>query len=206
MTKFIRWSGKTSEDVSYGGTVRFINNHEDFTFEKVSGSCIPTQLLVHILWTHSSLQSFRDSALKLKRKNNWSLGRHDGMSGCTDWYICFERNGYIFHTKGIIHSSMNGLQNEDIKNVWIKDVFDCLWAMKQEGTCYCDAFTKALPFNIYDITKDVEERRENFKKICYDESDGYGTEFPESSDEEIVDYSNYTPSEGCEIEKGDSDE
>ena len=197
---YIKWSNSEN---TFGGTVRFSLNGELFTFAKVSGSCIPTEAPIELLWHHPSLKILRDFAVTLNRKNSWKLGEHIGMSGCRDFYIQFLTNtGLIKQSNDIIHVSMNDLQNRDIKDIWIKDIFDCLWGMKLHGY-FAEAFNNNEPdaepkFGYVDVTNDYIQRIEEFKKDCFSSSDGFGTvENIETinHEEELVDYSNYVPAD-----------
>lgn len=197
---YIKWSNSEN---TFGGTVRFSLNGEMFTFEKVSGSCIPTEALIELLWHYPSLKSLRDVASSLTRKNSWKLGEHIGMSGCRDFYIQFLTNtGLIKRSNDIIHVSMNDLQNRDIKDIWIKDIFDCLWGMKLHGY-FAEAFNNDEPdaepkFGYVDVTNDYIRRIKEFMKDSFSSSDGFGTiENSEviNHEEELVDYSNYVPAD-----------
>lgn len=181
MEMYIRWNnGKLFRDDvdSFGGKFKIEVANNTFKFKRVSGSAIPTDQLVGFLWFWPGLEKVRENAKKLMRKNPWTVIRRDGMSGCSDWSIQYlDRLGLVRKTKSIIHSSMNGKQNEDIE-VWIKDLYDVLWWMKKEG-CFPSSFVDDPDpdcFVFSDITDEVIARRNEFNKGALEPECGFGYE------------------------------
>ncbi len=197
----IRWNnGKINYDESIGGTFKIELIANTFKFKRISGSAIPTDQLIGFLWFWPGLEKAREKAKNLRRINPWKVSRRDGMSGCSDWYIQFlDRLGFVRKTKTIIHSSMNGKQNEDI-DVWVKDLYDVLWWMKKEG-CFPSSFEGGPDpdcFAFLDITDEVISRRKEFNEGSLEPECGFGYE-EALIDEDLLykdhlnDYSNYTP-------------
>jgi hypothetical protein len=183
MEKYLKWKNK---ELKVGGTVRFVLEGDMFSFQKVSGSSIPTRALIELLWNSVALADFRSAAADCKRSGNWSLGHRYGMSGCTDWYIRYlTKEGTIKCTKDIIHSSMNDKQNYDITGIWIRDLYDCLWAMQKYGL-YLSSFINDdnTPYNYKDITDDVLRTRNAFLKDSYS---GFNQGFGEYFSAKIID-------------------
>ena len=199
------WSkGVKGREGSEGGVIRLRFIGFNFIFEKVSGSSIPTEALIGLMWNHPALKDFRDTAALCKRTDSWSVKRFDGMSGCSSWHIQYLRNGRVCTSNCILHSSMNGKQNENIQ-CYIRDFFDVLWELKKTG-CYPDQFdpNEIDEYGYVDITEKVLSERKEFRKTAHGPDEGFGCKEevypfpvvdPQSDDEPTVDYSNYTPTE-----------
>ncbi len=210
----IRWNnGKKNSDLdSFGGTFKIELLANTFKFKRISGSTIPTEQLIGFLWFWPGLEKAREKAKNLRRINPWKVIRRDGMSGCSDWYIQYlDGLGVVRRTKTIIHSSMNGNQNEDIE-VWVKDLYDVLWWLQKEG-CFPSAFVNEPDpdcFAFQDITDEVIARRNEFQEGSLEPECGFGYEedlinedllYKDRSDYSEYDLSKYVPTKDDEEDK-----
>lgn len=214
---FVRWNNgeRWESEGSKGGTFRLsLDNNDRFCYEITSGSAIDAEEFIGFLWFHPSLQEWRDLAKNLKRKREWKIKSLTGHSGATNWWIQYMCPYQVpKSTQTCFHVSMYGKANEPIENVWIKDLYDLLWAFSKKGI-FENAFKDVVDddgtvnssYGFADITDEVERKRKEFKEDSFDSDVGFGKEDLTSStteDEEIVDYSNYTPTES---EAEDSDD
>ena len=206
---YIRWNNGKSygSEGSEGGTFKLTLNGDMFSYEIVSGSSIPSEEFIGFLWQYPALQEWRDFVKMQKRKNSWSVSSHTGMSGATDWWIQYLNNyGIVKSTKPIFHDSMNSKANMDLKDIWIKDLYDLLWSFERNGI-FPNSFKPAVEedgtvnssYGFEDITETIEERKNRFFKDCYDSCVGFGGDEPIDEDKlygsSKVDYSNYTPTD-----------
>ena len=183
MEKFFKWSNK---GLNVGGTIRLILEGDMFSFQKVSGTSIFTEALIELLWNHYALADFRSAAADCKRSGNWSLGTEQGLSGRMDWYIMYlSKEGLVRRTDDIIHSSMNSKQNYDISGVWIRDLFDCLWAIKEHGF-FPSSFVNDdnTEYSYSDITEQILRNRNEFLKNSYS---GFNQGFGEYFSAKVID-------------------
>lgn len=190
--RYLQWS---EED--RGGTIHVYLDNDNLKIDLCSGSAPDTDSIVKLLWSDPTCQIFRDYAKTLKRQNKWSTWRYDGMSGCTDWGIQFlDKHSIVRRTKTVLHNSSNDRLNEGL-DAWIKDIYDLLWSFIMDGT-YSDA-TANEPKGKYhdwtDITEQVISRRAEFLKNCFTAEAGFSNISESASDEEIIDYSDYRPTE-----------
>ena len=204
---FIRWNNgqRWESEGSKGGTFRLSLDDENFCYEIISGSAIDAEELISFLWFYPSLQEWRDLAKNLKRKREWKIGSRTGMSGATDWWIEYMTPYQIpKSTQMIFHESMYGKANVEIENVWIKDLYDLLWVFSKEGMfqnsfkdVVNDDGTVNSSYGFVDITDEIERKRKEFKDNCFDSDIGFGKKigFVSTEEEELIDYSNYTPTE-----------
>ena len=206
---YVRWCDCVPEsgERPLRGIIRFKLEGDKFTFEKISGSSIPTEALIGLLWHYPPLKEFREAAASCKRKCQWAVKQYDGISGSSTWYILhLGRKGRVIISDPVLHSSMCGKQNSDIE-CWIRDIYDVLWELKRKG-CYPNAFSDDAstdPWGYVDLTEEILSRREEFLKKCHEPNVGFGSNAIDPRDEEpIVDYSNYTPTTDEEKEIDDN--
>jgi hypothetical protein len=192
MDKFIRWS---KDDDSCGGVFKLSLDGSTFSYEIISGSAIPASELVALLWFFPDLEEFREAARKCKRKGDWKVSSRTGMSGSTNWWIEFDKNGIIRSTSTIWHDSMYNKANENL-TCWIRDLYDLFWDFKRKGI-YASSFDPEIHtyYGYVNVTKEIEERREAFRKEANACFEGFGTPEVVEEDDEIIDYSNYRPTE-----------
>ena len=201
---FIRWNnGKSFDDVgSFGGTIKInIYTLDRFSIQHVSGSTIPTMELIRLLWSNPIFEKLREYVGSLKRKNSWAIKMRSGMSGCSDYWIQFldPKTYSVRQGRKIFHSSMYGSFNEDIIDVWSKDIFDLLWWFKENGY-FKESFEGNTEYEFEDITDETISRRNKFFKESYDPENGFGgdelideSKMSTEENDEIIDYSNYVP-------------
>lgn len=209
--RFYNWS-KGSE----GGIFSIAFLKGTIWYKCVKGNAPLGDIPLYIILSNPEIAQYIERCAP--REVKWRRQIYQGMSGCIDWYIQWynEKHESLMRMK-VWHESMYDKANEDLE-FFAKDFFDtfadteCVSDVKKlwdEGLRDEVEITNTILFKIHDntITVHRDEAYENKlnefledvernppKEFRYSFDDHKFTET--EADEEIVDYSNYSPSTG----------
>lgn len=162
---YVKWN---NDSQSQGGIFKISTQFDTISYDIVSGSTVSFWDLMGFLWNSDIMSEIRESIKRLSRKGNWRVKSRTGLSGCTDWYIQYEKQGLVKNTRAL-HCSMADKANEPF-TLWMKDLYDILWWMSYKGTPIED--TSEVVFT--DITEEVISRRKEFEENSLPSICGFG--------------------------------
>ena len=205
-TIIIKWNNGNN-----GGICQFTISGDSISLDVLTGCDVPVELFRDLLWNSEEFSEVRQTVKKLNRKNQFNFMDRRGMSGCVDWYIQSKHPSFKFlNKKFICHVSMaNKITLKPY--TWLKDIYDLLWFWRweyiyknsptpetEEEVKRADEWAQADGnYSYKNITDACQRSWDAFKSDggSFDPSAGFGSDdwIVSNNNDEIIDYSNYTP-------------